>query len=87
MPITSGQTTVGTVSTQIDGSDDNPSFLRIHNNDNTKTLYVGGSDVTISNGLAVLKQEAFDIILHPGATIYAVTDSGTHVVSWLRQTI
>lgn len=87
MPITSGQTTVGTVAAQIDGADDNPSFLRIHNNDNTKTLYVGGADVTTSNGLAILKEEAFDIILHPGATIYAVTSSGTHVVSWLRQTI
>ena len=87
MPLTSGQTTVGTVAVQIDGADENPSFIHLHNNDNTKTLYVGGSDVTISNGLAVLKQESFDIILHPGSTIYAVTDSGTHVVSWLRQTI
>ena len=42
MPLTSGQTTVGTVAVQIDGADENPSFIHLHNNDNTKTLYLGG---------------------------------------------
>lgn len=83
--ITSGQTTVGTAAVQIDGSSVNPIHLTLHNNDNTKVLYLGGSDVTISNGLSLLKEETLQLTLYPGETLFAVTSDGTHVVSWLRQ--
>ena len=87
MPLTSGQTTVGTVAVQIDGADENPSFIHLHNNDNTKTLYLGGEGVTTSTGLALLKEDSIDLVLYPGNQLYGVTSSGTHTVSWLRQTI
>ncbi len=83
--ITSGQTTVGTAAVQIDGSSVNPIHLTIHNNDNTKVLYLGGSDVTTSNGLSLLKEETLQLTLYPGETLFAVTSDGTHVISWLRQ--
>ena len=83
--ITSGQTTVGTAAVQIDGSSVNPIHLTIHNNDNTKVLYLGGSNVTTSNGLSLLKEETLQLTLYPGQTLFAVTSDGTHVISWLRQ--
>ncbi len=86
MSITSGQTSVTTARVHIDGSDRNPMRLTIQNNDNTKTLYLGGSTVTTSNGLALLKQELLQLTLNPGEALYAVSsDDSGHVVSWLRQ--
>jgi hypothetical protein len=86
--ITSGQTTVGTAApVQIDGSSVNPMYLTIHNNDNTKVLYLGGSDVSSTNGLTLLKQETIQFTLNPGEALYAISSSGDHVISWLRQTM
>lgn len=83
--ITSGQVTVGTVAVQIDGSSVNPIHLTIHNNDNTKVLFLGGAAVTTSNGLALKKEETIQFTLHPGETLFGVSSSGDHVISWLRQ--
>lgn len=86
--ITSGQTTVGTATpVQIDGSSVNPIFLTVHNNDNTKVLFLGGANVTVNNGMALLKEETIQFKLNPGEALYAVSSSGDHIVSWLRQTV
>jgi hypothetical protein len=86
--ITSGQVTVGTAAAvQVDGSSRNPSYLTIHNNDNTKTLYLGGSDVTTANGLVLLKEETISFTLNPGEALYAISANGNHVISWLRQAL
>lgn len=85
MAIYSGQVTVGTTATPIDGADRNPMRIVIHNNDNTKNLYVGGQDVTITTGLEVDKHGQLELILNPNETIYAVTDSGTVQMSYLKQ--
>lgn len=86
--ISSGQITVGTaVPVQIDGSSVNPTYLTIHNNDNTKVMYLGGSDVSTTNGLVLLKEETVQLRLNPGEALYAISSSGDHVMSWLRQTV
>jgi len=86
--ITSGQATVGTAAAvQIDGSSVNPMYLTIHNNDNTKVLYLGGSDVSTTNGLKLLKEETIQFKLNPGEALYAISSDGSHVISWLRQTM
>ena len=86
--ISSGQTTVGTAApVQIDGSSVNPTYLTIHNNDNTKVLYLGGADVSTTNGLLLLKQETLQLRLNPGEALYAISADGSHVISWLRQTV
>jgi archaellum component FlaG (FlaF/FlaG flagellin family) len=86
--ISSGQVTVGTaVAVQIDGSSVNPTYLTVHNNDNTKVMYLGGSDVSTTNGLALLKEETVQLRLNPGEALYAISSSGDHVISWLRQTV
>jgi hypothetical protein len=85
MAITSGQIIVGTTRQQIDGTSTNPFKLHIHNNESTLTLYVGGSDVTTSNGLRLESKDSLEIQMNPGESIYIVSTSNNHDVSWLRQ--
>jgi hypothetical protein len=86
--ITSGQITVGTASpVQIDGSSVNPIYLTVHNNDNTKVLYLGGTSVSTTTGLKLLKEETLQFTINPGEALYAISASGDHVISWLRQTV
>jgi len=86
--ITSGQATVGTATpVQIDGSSVNPIYLTVHNNDNTKVLYLGGTGVSTTTGLVLLKEETIQFTLNPGEALYAISANGDHVISWLRQTV
>jgi hypothetical protein len=87
MAITNGQVAIGTVATAIDGVWTNPSRITIHNNDNATNIYLGGSAVTIANGLLLLKEESYQFDLQPLEQIYAVSDKLGHVISWMRQTI
>jgi hypothetical protein len=86
MSLFSGQTSVGTAATLIDGvAYNNPVSLHIHNNDNTDAVYIGGPDVTISNGLKLLKEDSLEITLHQANTIYCVSSKSGHIVSWIAQ--
>lgn len=86
--ITSGQTTVGTAApAQIDGNSVQWTRLTVHNNDNTKVMYLGGSAVTTTTGLQLLKEETIQVDLAPGESLYAISSAGDHVISWLRQTL
>lgn len=84
--ITSGQTTIGATPTLIDGLEVNPFRIRIHNNDNTATVYLGNASVTTSNGYLLLKHESIDLIINPLEALYAVSSHNGHTVSWLKQT-
>jgi hypothetical protein len=86
MAITSGQQTIGTSAQLIDGISPNPSRLHIHNMDNTKQLFIGNGSVTIGNGLALQKLDSVELVLNPGESLYAISESGSHLISWLRQT-
>lgn len=86
MAITSGQTTIGLTATQIDGSSANPSRIHIHNNDQQQNLFIGGADVTTSNGLVLEKLDTIELVLNPGESLYGISTQGGHTVSWLRQT-
>ena len=86
--ITSGHVTVGTATPiQIDGNSVQWTRLTIHNNDNTKVLYLGGSNVSTTNGLQLLKEETVQIDVAPNEALYAISASGAHVISFLRQTL
>ena len=86
MPLLSGNTTVGTAATLIDGiAWHNPVALHIHNNDNTDAVYIGGPDVTTSNGLRLVKLDSLEITLHQANTIYCVSSKNDHVISWIAQ--
>lgn len=86
MRISSGTLNVGLTPVQIDGNSVQPSVIKIRNNDSTKTLFLGNSDVTIANGLPMDKLTTLEFKLPPGESIHMVGESGTHSVSWLRIT-
>ena len=87
MAISTGQQLIGTVATLVDGISTNPTKLHVHNMDNTKVLFLGNGTVTISNGLALQKLDSIELILNPGESLYAISETGTHLISWLRQTM
>jgi hypothetical protein len=86
MALISGQITVGTSAVQVDGVSANPSRLHVHNNDNTADLFLGNSTVTTLTGLRLMKSDSIELSMNPGESLYAVSASGSHAVSWLRQT-
>ena len=84
--ISSGQVTVGTASTLIDGLEVNPFRLHIHNHDNTEAIYLGAFDVTTTTGLKLLKLDSIELIINPLEALYAVSSQAGHVISYLKQT-
>jgi hypothetical protein len=85
--ITTNHVTITTNPVQIDGSSPNPSRIWIFNAGNDKTIFIGSSDVTTSNGFGLLKLEQLQLTLNPGESLYAITESGTATMHWLRQTM
>ena len=83
--ITTGQLTVGTVATQVDGTSVSNFKLHIHNMDNTDTLYIGGEDVTVSNGLGLQKLDSIELECYPLESVYVVATKAGHLVSYLKQ--
>jgi len=88
----SGQTSIGTAATVIDGVllnhyGGNPYRLIIHNNDNTDAVYIGGSGVTTSNGLMVDKGVMLQLTVTATDLLYAVSTKTGHVMSWLTEPI
>jgi len=86
MPISSGQVSVGTARVQIDGTSSSVYRLHIHNNDNQVNLYLGGSDVTTANGLILEKTDSTEIQVSPGDSVWVVSSSSDHLVSYLKVT-
>ncbi len=82
--ITSGTQSVGTTAVAIDGIASGPSKIKIRNNDQTKTLFVGGPTVTTANGLPVDKLVTIDFDLPAGEQMWMVSTENGHTISWLR---
>lgn len=85
MAISSGQLTIGTTATIIDGTYNSNFRLIVHNNDNTDAVYLGGPDVTTANGLQLLKQETLQLEMNPLESVYAVSGKAGHTISYLKQ--
>ena len=85
MAITSGQIVVGQTRQQVDSSSTNPFRLHIHNNEATTTLYVGNASVTVDDGLRLEAKDSLEIQMNPGESIFIVSTSNNHDVSWLKQ--
>jgi hypothetical protein len=85
MAISSGRLTVGTTATIIDGTFNSNFRLIVHNNDNTDAIYLGGPDVTIANGLQLLKQETLHLEMNPLESVFAVATKTGHTISYLKQ--
>lgn len=86
MALSNGKVSIGTAATLIDGPrSGNPIYLRIHNDDNSDSLFIGGATVTINDGYQLKKLESFDIILRPGNSMYAVSTKAGHSISYIKQ--
>lgn len=53
--------------------------------DNTDAIFIGGRDVTITNGLELLKLETLTLDMFPSQELYAVSAKAGHKLSFLRQ--
>ena len=85
MAISSGVMSVGTTASIIDGTSNSNFRLIIHNNDNTDAVYIGGSNVTTANGLAVQKEQTIQLEMNPLESVYAVSGKAGHTISYLKQ--
>jgi hypothetical protein len=85
MAISSGGITVGTVATIIDGTFNSNFRLIVHNNDNTDAVFLGGSDVTTTNGLKLDKGQFIQLEMNPLESVYAVSGKAGHTISYLKQ--
>jgi hypothetical protein len=84
MAINSGQQVIGITPVAIDGVSTNPYRLHLHNNDNTKALFIGNSNVTIANGMKMDGGAMYEFTISPNQQLHVVSESGTHTISWLR---
>jgi len=92
MAIISGQTSDAHAAPVIDGvltghDAGNPYRLFIHNNDNTDSVYLGGSGVTTSTGLMVDKGVMIQLTVSPTDLLYAVSGKAGHIISWMTEPI
>ena len=85
MPIQTGQVSVGTAATRLLGTSGNWGHVILQNNDNTDAVYIGGTGVTTSTGLALQKLEHNDFDIMPATELYAVSSKNGHVLSYLLQ--
>ena len=85
MPIQTGQVSVGTAATKILGTNGNFGHVILQNNDNTDAIYIGGTAVTTSTGLALQKLDHHDFDIMPATELYAVSTKSGHILSYLLQ--
>lgn len=83
--ISSGQVTVGTVATLVDGTSTSDFRLTIHNMNNDDNIYIGGPGVTIANGMQLLKLETLQLHMSPSSELYAVADKLGLKLGYLKQ--
>ena len=87
MPIYQGQISVGTAATLLNTTaSTNPGMLHVTNQDNTDTVYVGGSGVTTSTGHGIIKSDSVDLQCYAGQQFYVVSSKEGHNVSWVLVT-
>jgi len=83
MPIFTGQSTITTTRSQIDGTSTSSFQLTLHNS-GTNSIYLGNSSVTKDDGFNLHTNSTLTISLPPLATLFAVSASGSHELSWMR---
>jgi hypothetical protein len=86
MAVYQGQVTVGTVATVLNPSRAQPGVIHIVNQDNTDTVYVGGSAVTTSTGHGIPKSGDVELTIYADTVIYAISTQSNHTVTWLHIT-
>ena len=73
MTIATAQYTLGTARIMIAGPDDMAQRVTVHNSESGQQVFLGGSDVTTSNGVHLDGKETRQITLNPGESLYGVS--------------
>lgn len=81
MAIYSTQVTVTTTAQVIVNLDNVTQYVTLHSKGST---FVGPSSVTATTGLHVENGDTVNLVLPEGCDLWAITNSGTHVLSVLR---
>lgn len=84
MNIATAQITVGTARVLLAAADDSAQRVTVHNNESAQQVFLGGSDVTTSNGVHLDGKEERQITLNPGESLYGIA-GGSYVVSVMIQ--
>jgi hypothetical protein len=82
--IATAQITVGTARVLLAAADDSAQRVTVHNNESAQQVFLGGSDVTTSNGVHLDGKEERQITLNPGESLYGIA-GGSYVVSVMIQ--
>ena len=83
--ISSGQVTVGTTPTLVDGTSTSDFRLTIHNMNNDDGIFIGGPGVTINNGMQLIKLETLQLQMSPSSELYAVANKANLKLGFLKQ--
>jgi hypothetical protein len=87
MSLTSGViTTNASSAVLIKKAGSNPIKLNLHNSSGG-VIYVGGSNVSSSNGYHISNTENLDLTLLPGNSLYGLSGSGSRDIAWFEQDI
>jgi len=81
--ITTGQMQVTTTRAILDGTSVDPYRLVVHNS-GSNAIYLGNGQVTATNGFNIHANSTLTLELPPLTTLYAITSSGTHELTWMR---
>ena len=84
MTIATAQITVGTARVLLAAADDSAQRVTVHNNESAQQVFLGGSDVTTSNGVHLDGKDERQITLNPGESLYGIA-SNSYVVSVMIQ--
>ena len=85
MAISSGQVEIGLTPTLVDGTYNSNFKLTIHNMNNDDSIFLGGSDVSLTNGLQLLKLERIQLELNPLESVYAISSKAGLKLGYLKQ--
>jgi hypothetical protein len=87
MSLTSGViTTNASSAVLIKKAGSNPIKLNLHNSSGG-VIYLGGSNVSSSNGYHLSNAENLDLTLLSGNSLYGLSGSGSRDVAWFEQDI
>jgi hypothetical protein len=80
MPISTAHYSVGTTRVKIVEAANIAQHICIHNHEHSSAnnVFIGGSDVTASNGIHAQATLTSQMILGPGDDLWAIADGGTN---------
>ena len=84
MPITSTGVTVGTAVTEISGPWINSKYVYVQNGNADAVVYVGGTDVSASNGILASATNVTVFQLNGDDALYAISDTADTPVKVLE---